>query len=253
MKKRLMYAYVFFLHVLLGLVLLKSDFSQRIGRKLGVNSQINCRLSFTGDNFQRSMLYYHSRMDGNVPRNSVIFIGDSITQGLCVSAVVSPSVNYGIGGDTTAGVLDRIETYTSIQKADAIVIAVGINDMGVRSDDEIMRNYARLVTQVPPNIPLIFSAILPINEKRCAREWFGGTCGLNDRLKSINVRLQKLTMASSRICFVDAGPSLVDARGNLSDEFHDGDGVHLNAKGNSIWIQHLRTAIETAKRSSIPR
>jgi len=74
------------------------------------------------------MVTFHSHMDGNVPDDSVIFIGDSLTQGLCVSAVACPSVNYGIGNDTTLGVLQRISQYESIQRAKVVVIAIGIND-----------------------------------------------------------------------------------------------------------------------------
>jgi lysophospholipase L1-like esterase len=39
---------------------------------------------------------------------------------------------------------------------------------------------------------------------------------------------------------VDAGHFLVDVQGNLADEYHDGDGVHLNPKGNGIWIRELQ-------------
>ena len=96
MKKRITVAYVVCIHLLLVFVLLKSDFIQRIENKLGI---MRTQSEITG-HFHR-MLRYHSRIDGNVPNSSVLFIGDSITQGLCVSAVSSPSVNYGIGSDTS--------------------------------------------------------------------------------------------------------------------------------------------------------
>ena len=57
------------------------------------------------------MVKYHSRMDGSIPDNSILFIGDSITQSLCVSAVADNSVNLGIGGDTTLDVINRLPKY----------------------------------------------------------------------------------------------------------------------------------------------
>jgi hypothetical protein len=135
MKRRIILVYVIAIHMLFGIVLIKSDFIQRVETKLGF---VKPKIEIT-EHFHR-MLRYHSRMDGNVPKQSVIFIGDSITQGLAVTAVINPSVNYGIGSDTTVGVLNRLPVYKSIEKASTVVIAIGVNDMEYRSNEEILRN-----------------------------------------------------------------------------------------------------------------
>jgi lysophospholipase L1-like esterase len=49
---------------------------------------------------------------------------------------------------------------------------------------------------------------------------------------------------------VDAGHFLVDVQGNLADEYHDGDGVHLNPKGNGIWIRELQKTIMSAQQGA---
>ena len=59
-------------------------------------------------------------MDGLIPEGATIFIGDSITQGLATSAVSNQSVNYGIGSDTTLGVLKRLPYYNSMNSAKAV-------------------------------------------------------------------------------------------------------------------------------------
>ena len=84
MKKRIAITYLIGIHVFLAVVLLKSDFINRVERKLGIH--IATQSPEITEHFHR-MLRYHKRMDGNVPEGSVIFIGDSITQGLCVSAM----------------------------------------------------------------------------------------------------------------------------------------------------------------------
>lgn len=235
MKKQLTIAYILCIHLFLGFVLLKSDFIQRVESKLGFGQ--NAQFEIT-DHFHR-MLRYHSRMDDNVPDGAVVFIGDSITQGLCVSAVVPSSVNYGIGSDTTIGVLQRLPKYKSIGRACAVVVAIGINDMKFRSNEEILRNYSAIAGQMPENVPVIFSAVLPLDEK-VRDEWQGRN---QDRIRLLNSELENLTNEFEHLFFVDAGALLIDAQGNLADEFHDGDGVHLNSKGNAIWIQQLQMVI----------
>ena len=96
------------------------------------------------------MLGYHKRMDGNIPDDSTIFIGDSLTQSLAVSAISPRSVNYGIGNDTLIGVLKRIGEYKSIYRSSMIVIAVGINDLKIgKNIEEILYNYEAIIKKIP--------------------------------------------------------------------------------------------------------
>jgi lysophospholipase L1-like esterase len=187
--------------------------------------------------YYHRLVRYHNRMDGNVPDGSVIFIGDSITQGLCVSAVAPLSVNYGIGGDTTVGVLNRLSIYQSMNRASVIVMAIGINDMARRSNEEILKNYALITDKLPAATPVIFSAVLPLDDE--IHPWDD----TNPRIKALNAGLKAFCETSSRLHYLDIGNLLVDKKGNLADEYHDGDGVHLNAKSNAIWIAELRKKI----------
>lgn len=238
MKKYLAIAYIIFIHVSLGLVLLKSDFLERFSNKFGLGLTSQHKII----KYYNDMVCYHSRMDGNVPDGAIIFIGDSFVQGLCVSAVVPEAVNYGIGGDTTVGVLRRLPTYSSLIRAGVVVVAIGYNDLKFKNNKEILSNYSAIAEQVPHNIPIVFSAVLPIDEKKRVE-----LHGRNQRIKTINKELKAFTMKSKNMFFVDAGSSLTDAQGNLADEYQDGDGIHLNAKGNAIWIIELQEIVKKAK------
>lgn len=235
------------IHLLLGFVLLESDFLSRAVKLLGITAEKEPEIT---EHFRR-MLRYQARMDGNVPDGAVLFIGDSMTQGLCVSAVSPLSVNYGIGSDTTAGVLKRLPTYRSIRRAGAVVVAVGVNDMKLRSNDEILHNYAAIAAQIPEKVPIVFSAVLPLNEK--SRE--ERRVRYRERTRTLNARLEEFCRGSSRFFFLDVGPLLSDDTGNLAGEYDDGDGVHLNAKGNAIWISGLREKIAEARAAvdAVPR
>lgn len=232
-------AYLIAVHVLLVIILLKSDFIDRIQNKLWAGNH-PLQSSELTHHYHR-MLGYHKRMDGNVPDGAVIFIGDSITQGLCVSAVAVPSVNYGIGSDTTFGVLKRLLDYRSISRADAVVTAIGINDFRYRSDENIAQNYQTILEQISKTTPVIISAVLPVDETaRAARGWGG----ISHRINTLNSHLERFAQSMDNVFFVDAGPGLLDDTGNLADIYHIGDGVHLNAAGNAVWIDVLKNEVQ---------
>ncbi|MGE5297183.1 MAG: GDSL-type esterase/lipase family protein [Solirubrobacterales bacterium] len=193
--------------------------------------------------YYRRMLRYHLRMDGNVPDGAVVFIGDSLTQGLCCDAVACPSVNYGIGSDTTVGVLERLSQYRCVSRASAVVLAIGSNDLDRRDDDQILENYQRVLMAIPRCVPVVCSAVLPVNESLLP----ASDQGANARILGLNARLKALCAGDSRCVFVDAGSRLVDSEGNLSPSLQDGDGVHLNSDGNRIWIEELRAAVRKAQ------
>ncbi len=242
MKTKITATYLVCIHILLAIIFLKSDFIDRVEHKLGYHQTAEITEHF------EEMLRYHKRMDGNVPDNAVIFIGDSITQGLCVTAISSTSVNYGIGGDTTYGVLQRLQNYKSIERASAIVLAIGINDVRRRSNGEILDNYHAIIKQLPKAIPIILSAILPLDEE-LGYKWQDDWHGLNQgRIKDLNSGIKNLAKTDNRFFFVNASPQLIDSSKNLADEYHDGDGIHLNSRGNSIWIDILRRGLEVANK-----
>jgi lysophospholipase L1-like esterase len=235
MKKYIIIGYIVCVHAILGLVLLKNHSGRQVLNTISTNQPAQTEIT---DHFHH-MIRYHSRMDGNVPLGSVVFIGDSITQGLCVTAVVPSAVNYGIGYDTTVGVLQRLPVYNSIKRAGAVVVAIGINDFKLRTNKDILDNYRIIAERIPKSVPVIFSAVLPLDEKS-----FSDCQGWNQRTRTLNADLKTFCDRSRNHFFVDAGPLLLDAQGNLAAEFHDGDGIHLNSKGNAIWIGELQKTLK---------
>jgi lysophospholipase L1-like esterase len=182
---------------------------------------------------------YHLRMDGNVPEQAVLFVGDSITEALCVAAVTERGVNYGIGGDTTSGVFTRINQYESRKRVRAIVIAIGVNDIarGVK-DPQIFQNYKLILQSMPRTTPVVFSAILPVDSRLVSYEPLR-----NDRIAAVNRKAQKICAEFSNCHFMDSGPKMLDADGMLAAAYHEGDGIHLGTEGYKVWIADLSEAL----------
>lgn len=233
MNKPVFYIYFILVHLLVGILLLKTDFISRAQTKLGLARNTDELTAHF-----HTMLAYHQRMDGNVPEQAVILIGDSITQGLAGAALSPFSVNYGIGWDTTRGVLERLPDYQSLQRAKAIVLAIGINDLKRRNNQKIITNYKAILAQLPHNIPVIVSAVLPVSE--AVNEQFKHN---NQRIIALNTRIQSLCAEYATIHYINAGNALIDQHGNLSDQYHIGDGLHLNTMGYGVWIKALRKVL----------
>ena len=187
----------------------------------------------------RRMVAYHERSVEIVPKEAVVFIGDSIMQGLCVAAVSPKAVNYGIGGDTTAGVLHRLETYRpALDRASAVVIAIGVNDLLVRRNQDILSSHARILGSLP-GVPVVISSVLPVDESMSRDR-----LGWNKRIVDLNHSLKRLALTDVRFEFVDNQSTFDrDSDGTLDAQCHIGDGLHLNSFGNGMWASNLRAAL----------
>lgn len=233
--KLIIIVYILCIHIFLGIILFKSDFIERVQNKLGIGTKLPIELT----EYYHSMVTFHSRIDGNVPRNATIFIGDSAIQGLCVSAITPLSVNYGIGNDTTVGVLQRISVYESINRAAAVVIFIGFNDMKFRTNNDILSNYASIAQKIPQNVPIIINSLISPDEnvrdpKQCWKE----------RIQALNLGLKTLTSTAENLFYVNVNQLLRDDQGNLKKDYHVGDGLHLNSKGNEMWINALQKKLD---------
>jgi len=186
--------------------------------------------------FYQQTVAFHRRMDGCVPNNAVLFIGDSFVQGLCVSEVAANAINYGIGGDTTEGVLARLAHYQSLNRAGAVVIGVGENDLRKgRAPAEIVRNYRQIASQLPEKISLFFCSMTPCTKSKAGP--------LNDAVMKLNPVPKELCESHPNCHFVDLNETVCGPDGFLLADFADTDGSHLNARGNRACIEKLRATL----------
>ena len=232
--KPLIRTYIVFLHLMLAGVIWKSDFAARVSARF--RSSASPEIS----GYYNRIVTYHLRSVDAVPNGAVIFIGDSITQGLAVAAVHPLGGNYGIGADTTKGVLERLSGYMpALERAGCVVIAIGINDSQYRSADDAIQNYIQILDALPQNCRVIVSAVLPIDivppqERSKQMEWN----------EVFNLELARMADERQFVMLIDSSGALdTDGDGLLDKSFNDGDGIHLNSDGNLAWAAALRDAI----------
>lgn len=229
MMKKVLTFYFVGIHLVLAFVIVKSNFIYLVGLKLGINhDEISGHF--------REMVAYHLRVDKNVPKNSTVFLGDSHIQGLAVSAVTSFGVNYGIGGDTTAGLLERLPIYDSLNGSKAVVIEIGFNDLGHRNNDEITDNFKTILAQLPNRNQVILCAVHPVGLKKHKR--------FNRRISELNESLEKLSLDHANVTFLNTFKNVVTPVGYLPSEYLVSDGIHLSKEGYDMWIKMIEKALK---------
>jgi lysophospholipase L1-like esterase len=175
------------------------------------------------------------RLADSVDPGAVLFVGDSILASLDVGALVDRGVQLSISGDTTRRVISRINHYP-LATARLVVFHVGTNDLLYREPDELYRPFARMLKEVPANVPVVLSAALPVDERVTRR--YG-----NADVRAVNRVMAQACAARPGCTFVDAGAAVTDAAGGLDPRYHDGDGLHLNGLGNRTWRAALAPAL----------
>jgi lysophospholipase L1-like esterase len=169
-------------------------------------------------------------------RASVVMIGDSITDGAEWGEMFpgATTANRGIDGDTTDGVLRRMEGIKSVRAKKAFIM-IGINDFGRagRTVDAVFDDYRKIVSQLEQSGMKVFiQSTLSCNEAKAA--WIA-CAAIQEKIRGLNRRLASL--ASGGVAFIDINADLA-GEGGLKPELTY-DGVHLNGDGYRIWKREI--------------
>lgn len=225
-------AYVAVLHVALALLVAKTDFLERLQRRHGIGFVPAKEFDTTYQRMGAAL----ARADARVRPGALVFLGDSIMRDLDASSIARHTINMAIPGDTTARILRRASGYSSILTARGVVLGVGVNDLAWRSIPETLANYRRIVDLLPPTVPLLAVAVLPVDE-RASRDL------RNADIRRLNEGVAELCAGRPRCRFVDPTPRLADGGGNLAAVAHEGDGLHLSAVGHDIYWDAINEAV----------
>lgn len=226
------FIYLITLHVVLISIIFKPSFAYKIAIKLKLEPQ-----NELVTHFMASMNAMHNRVDKNTPPQAVIFIGDSLIQGLSVSSIHPVAVNFGIGHDTVSGVTKRSSKYNSLKKASVILISVGINDLRYNSVSVVIARYKAMLQELNwvPNI--FIHEVLPIDSRILG-------AALQGKVIAFNEGLFKLAKEFDDVKILKSSSKFINLNNDLKSSLHVGDGLHLNKNGYALWIQQLKQQLD---------
>lgn len=163
----------------------------------------------------------------------VLFLGDSITELAMWDEWFPelPTLNRGIGGETVAEVIQRVET--SIIAPRAISLLIGTNDLSglgqSRKIEVIAQDMRALVKAIKARsgaTPLFINGVMPRSAFFTVR-----IRALNDHYKAI--------AADAGATYIDTCAALAGEDGAIRPEF-TADGIHLTGSGYRAWTDLLR-------------
>lgn len=217
--------------IFLSIVSLHYKVPQKVLNRIGLtNFQIQIQ--------PKDYLYYklavlHS-LHLNKQNYEIIMLGDSITAGGNWEQLLKGYnvANYGIPGDTTDGMLLRLEEiYMASPKK--IFIMIGTNDTAFinpnLNDDytiiTVFNNYQKIVNSLRKNgIEVIIQSTLNVLSENTGRS--------NAEINRLN-NLLKIFCSENDIKYLDINSVLT--KNGLLQEQYTSDGLHLNEKGYEQW------------------
>jgi len=179
-------------------------------------------------------------------KGGIVFLGDSITQGWGDPGQRFPGyrcVNRGISGDTTRGILFRLQEDVLDLSPEAIVLLIGTNDIDIGAKSkEIANNLAAILAAVHranSKTPVIVCKVMPSHpsKKRPA-----------DRIQKLNALVDDLLKQYPQCVRCDTWSIYADGDGNATlAEFPDL--LHLNSAGYDKWVAALKLLFAQLKLS----
>ncbi|MEZ9679938.1 SGNH/GDSL hydrolase family protein [Vibrio splendidus] len=168
------------------------------------------------------------------PNADLVMFGDSITEWAPWADIFRDvsMVNRGLAGDTTTGMLRRIDTTLNV-KPKLVCFMAGVNDLAQGYDVEyIYQNYIDMLKVWQENdIRILVQSTLYVGSK---------LQGLNPSVELLNSKISEYC-SQQGIAFLDVN-SVLSPNQLLLNEYSCDD-LHLNAKAYQVWAEVLQPAI----------
>lgn len=170
-------------------------------------------------------------------KDGVVFLGDSITELWKTQSQEFPGlkvVNRGISGDTTRGVLYRLDSDVLSLDPRAIVLLIGTNDIGAGADpadiSDNIKDILRRIRKKCPKIPIIVCEVMPSSEKQHRPA---------ATIEKLNALIKKDVKHKSHVYLCDTWSIYAQPDGDCSKDIFP-DLLHPNATGYAEWTAALQ-------------
>ena len=176
-------------------------------------------------------------------QGAIVFLGDSITQGWGVDFKKSfdglKLANRGIGGDTTRGMLLRLQEDVLALHPKAVVLLMGTNDIEVEAPvDAIGRNFQKIVAALKahdPKMPVVVCRVFPSSATKKRPK---------ETILAVNEKIAAAIKGDPQFTVLDTYALFANAEGDALPSLFP-DLLHLNAAGYAKWASALRPIFAT--------
>lgn len=170
----------------------------------------------------------------------VIFLGNSITSRNHWEELLQMprAKNRGISGDTTFGILERLDEITE-GKPSKIFLLIGINDISRNFPDRtIIANYTEIINRIKEESPrthIYVQTILPVNN---TFDVYKNHYNKDEHILRVNNAIKKLAKKEG-LTLIKLHDQFLDANNRLDPKYTE-EGLHLNSVGYLLWADILK-------------
>ena len=173
--------------------------------------------------FERRTIAHQLNVDRLVPRGAVLFFGDSHLQTLPTGGLAQV-YNFAIGGETAQRLSQRLDRYTSLPSARAVVVGAGTNDLiEGRSPEDARLAWRSILDRLPASAQVVCVGI-PVSPGAPA--------------EAVNASVAEMCRQRGH-AMVDVVPG----QGAFARASMAADGVHLDATGSLLLLQAIEAAL----------
>jgi len=186
---------------------------------------------------------YGWAMRGDKDHRSLVFLGDSITQGwgedMGHEFREVKVANRGISGDTTRGVLIRLKEDVLALNPRAVVLLIGTNDLEENADPETIAGNLKLILAAlkahNSRMPMVLCQVFPSSEskKRPAA-----------KIKKVNELYAAAVKGDAQVTLVETYTLFADEQGDAKKEEFP-DLLHPNREAYVKWASAIRPVLAT--------
>lgn len=194
-------------------------------------------------------------LNEKIIKGQILFTGSSLMEQFPVNELIMTEridriiYNRGIGGFTTADMLQNMDVQIFDSEPSKIFINIGTNDIAYHGApfaevlEYMLKNYSDILSQIKTRLPrtqVYMMAYYPVNETDVVNEWNAGAF--------VNRNNKNLTVANAAVKdlarqfgyqYIDVNTGLTDERGMLKKEFTI-DGIHMYANGYRIVLENMK-------------
>ncbi len=178
-------------------------------------------------------------------QGAVVFFGDSITQGWGSLAKDFPTLktaNRGISGDTTRGLLTRIQGDVLDVHPRAVSLLIGTNDLDQGGTPEVITDNMRALVaelhQADPKMPIVLNKVMPRGLKK--------ERNFPELIPKLNALYEAAFKDDALVIFNDTYALFNNGEASVNkDEFPDL--LHPNGAGYAKWVASLQPIFDRLK------
>jgi lysophospholipase L1-like esterase len=195
----------------------------------------------------KNRVEWFRELNKDVKKGGIVLVGDSLTHEFLIHEMMDAYGrihNRGIGGDTTSGLLKRINESILDLNPKKVFLLIGTNDLTLFPNEhlQLVENIRKIIDKTLStckDVQFYLISLYPINDSNEPKiDKFSVTIRSNEIIDHVNLMLKQLADKTG-VFYLNFNSLLKDNNGNLKLEYTR-EGLHLSPAGYKVILKELQ-------------